>query len=474
MKGKADMDILKQANASYKCKNYEKALNLYEQAAYRYGSMIVDVNIILCKKALALQKKLTINQALDKISNYSNLNIDNVSNAKKETEPATPKKISKDELISSHRRVLLDAYNLTVTSTHEDGIAYAENFLPAYLAYTIEILRANAAISCGNEKKWLNHLNNYLKQFSLPPVYLDNKGTLLDRLTTAALPYITDGPLVTVIMAAWNAEDTIYAASCSILNQTWRSLELIIVDDASTDGTPDVLIKIAAIDKRVKIIHNKVNVGPYVSKNIALMHAKGDYVTGHDADDWAHPLRLENHLKTVLENHGKIKGSLTSMLRVSPEGFFDKFSIQNSYSPDGITRIAGISCLFETSVLRKQLGFWDSVRFGADSEMIARAKKILGKSFSEINQIGMICLSARTSLTNHSNFGIQTREGKMSPIRLAYKQAWIEWHKKIDQHNSQIDFPNYFRAFNAPAEMIVDLSFVNKILVSSIIQATIC
>ncbi|MDM7256115.1 MAG: glycosyltransferase family 2 protein [Paracoccus sp. (in: a-proteobacteria)] len=221
---------------------------------------------------------------------------------------------SATKLLPNPKRVLRAASLVAKAGEHDRAIALAESHLPAELAYTANILRANAAIARSDEVTWLKFVNAYLSQFDLAPIRLQGSGTLFERLTTGALPPVTGGPLVSVIMPAWNAENTVGQAARSILNQSWRNLELLIVDDCSTDGTWPVLQQIAAKDDRVKIRRNKVNVGPYVSKNIALTEAKGDYVTGHDADDWAHPQRIEKHLAASSERN--IDASLTYMIRM--------------------------------------------------------------------------------------------------------------------------------------------------------------
>lgn len=69
------------------------------------------------------------------------------------------------------------------------------------------------------------------------------------------------------------------------------------------------------------------------------------------------------------------------MIRMRPTGHFDTVSAINSFSPDGVTRVSSASTLFSRQLLCGHLGCWASVRLGADSEMIARARKFLGKSF---------------------------------------------------------------------------------------------
>jgi glycosyltransferase involved in cell wall biosynthesis len=328
------------------------------------------------------------------------------------------------------RFVLQAAYDLSVCKGHEIAIQTALSDLPENLHHTVDILRANQALEAGNQTAWLAHLNGYITQFDIAPVTLQGAaGSVISRLSTAALPPVTTGPKITVIIPAWNAQDTIMPAAQSILDQTWQPLEVIVVDDASSDGTWAKLQSLAAADDRVRIIRNTVNVGPYVSKNIALRHATGAYVTGHDADDWAHPQRLERHMTEVQKSGGTLRASLTSMLRMQPNGAFGHFSTVGAFSADGIARVASISCLFEHRLLSEELGFWDSVRFGADSEMIARTRAVLGCDIPVLNQISMICLDLESSLTNHPEHGIRTTNG-LSDTRKNYKDSWSRW---IDQ-----------------------------------------
>lgn len=351
------------------------------------------------------------------------------------------------------KRVLYAAYNVACKGQHELAIKLAKDHLPPKLAYTLNVLLANEALARGDERAWLKHVNNYLLMFNIEPLVLAGDGHLLGRLSTNHLDKVRGGPLISVIMPAWNAEETVEHAARSILEQTWENVELLIVDDASRDNTCSVLERIAEKDSRVKIFKNKINVGPYVSKNIALNHARGDYITGHDADDWAHPQRLEKHMEVMIESKGEVKASLAYMIRVKSSGCFGHIGRVTNFSFDGVARKASISCLFEARVIREKLGYWDSVRFGADSEMIARAKLVLGDSMKEINQIGMVCLDHEASLTNHPSYGIDKVKG-ISPIRAEYRNAWEAWHKSLRGESSVfVDFPLRQRRYNANPEM---------------------
>lgn len=352
-------------------------------------------------------------------------------------------------------RELLRAHEIALSGAHDRAIHYARRHLPPDLAHTLSVLQANRALAQGDMEGWLAHVNGYLCHFGVGNLQLREGASLMERLTTAPVTPVTDGPLISIIMPAFNAEKTLAAAARSILDQSWRNLELFIIDDASKDGTWDVMQEIAASDDRVSIHRNKVNVGPYVSKNIALMQAHGEWITGHDADDWAHPQRLENHMNHVLARGGTIRASLARMVRIKPDGVIGVVPL-GEFAFDGVARKASISCLYEKRLLDETLGFWDSVRVGADSEMISRAQIALGEGFQILNQISMICLDMEGSLTNHEVMGVRTLGQSFHP-RSYYRNAWMSFHQTPEAlENLYMSFPPQDRNFPAPEELSIN------------------
>lgn len=101
-------------------------------------------------------------------------------------------------------------------------------------------------------------------------------------------------------MSVYNGLPYLKEAVASILSQTYKNFQFIIVDDASTDETWKYLKNLK--DKRIKLIKNKKNLGLAASLNIALRAAQGDYVARMDADDISLPQRLENQVKFLLKN----------------------------------------------------------------------------------------------------------------------------------------------------------------------------
>ena len=91
--------------------------------------------------------------------------------------------------------------------------------------------------------------------------------------------------LLSVIITAYNIENYIERGADSVRNQTYRNLEIILVDDGSTDHTGAICDLIAAKDRRVQVIHKK-NGGPAEARNVGLEIATGSYIAFVDGDDW--------------------------------------------------------------------------------------------------------------------------------------------------------------------------------------------
>lgn len=89
--------------------------------------------------------------------------------------------------------------------------------------------------------------------------------------------------MVSVIIPSYNREKTIERAVMSVLNQTYKDLELIVVDDCSKDNTVEVLKSIK--DDRLKIIRLEKNSGACVARNVGIENAQGDYIAFQDSDD---------------------------------------------------------------------------------------------------------------------------------------------------------------------------------------------
>lgn len=98
---------------------------------------------------------------------------------------------------------------------------------------------------------------------------------------------------VSIVIPAHNAEGTIESAVLSVIRQTERDLEVIVVDDASSDTTAAIVTQLGQSEPRVRLLRNARNEGPGEARNKGLGQASGQWVGFVDADDWIAPERLE-------------------------------------------------------------------------------------------------------------------------------------------------------------------------------------
>lgn len=359
------------------------------------------------------------------------------------------------------RAAILTASQMIAAGEIVNGLQYAKRHAKGSSLYAIDLLHAN--VSLRDEAQWLTNINKYISRFSnTASIELRKEvGPIFNRIESRPCRILEAGPLVSIIMPAFNASKTIRLSLDSLLNQGWKNIEILVVDDCSSDGTWDVLKEFSKRDSRVKPFRNVKNVGPYVSKNLMLQHARGDYITGHDADDWAHPDRIFNQVEVFLRAQGAVKANIGKMLRMDLSGEIVHFAREGKTADDGALRESSISTMFERDYFRATFGHWDCVRFGADSELIYRASQILGDSFVRVRQLGMICLDAVGSLTNDPVHGVSKVTG-ISPTRRAYRDAWMMWHKDVDDSSCYLDFPISKRKFEAPMAALVAIDDINE------------
>lgn len=110
---------------------------------------------------------------------------------------------------------------------------------------------------------------------------------------------------VSVIVPVYNVEKYLHKCIESIINQTLSSIEIILIDDGSTDNSSYIIDEYAKIDSRVKVIH-KENGGQSSARNIALDMARGEYIGFVDSDDWLELDMYENLYNLIRESESDI------------------------------------------------------------------------------------------------------------------------------------------------------------------------
>lgn len=109
-------------------------------------------------------------------------------------------------------------------------------------------------------------------------------------------------PRISVVMASYNRIDYIKESVESILSQSFKDFEFIIIDDCSTDGTRELLEKYATLDSRIKLIKNKSNKGLIYNLRLGMDMACGEYIARMDDDDISYPNRFEKQIEYMDKN----------------------------------------------------------------------------------------------------------------------------------------------------------------------------
>jgi glycosyltransferase involved in cell wall biosynthesis len=254
-------------------------------------------------------------------------------------------------------------------------------------------------------------------------------------------------------MGCFNSETTVELAIQSLQRQSYHNFELLIIDDCSSDKTADIVRRMASSDSRIKFSQNKENKGTYVNRNQALQQAEGEFFTVHDSDDFALPHRLELVVRH-LQNHPEHVGVVGYCVRVDEHGrFFFKVAWGGVYP-----HVAPVTLTLRREKILKEVGYWDSVRFGADTEYWERLKLIYGgKNVPDIKIPIILALFHSDSLTRHPVYGLDINglQGK-SPIRAEYTEAWHTWHAQTATNKEKlyIPFPLMRRPFEVPDQLL--------------------
>ncbi|WP_322884742.1 glycosyltransferase family A protein [Sinorhizobium medicae] len=225
----------------------------------------------------------------------------------------------------------------------------------------------------GGQIGWLYHL-------------LDRGGRISDAIAdpwSAALRLIPKpiirwschrgrGPLVSVIVATRNNERTIGKSLKSLLDQTHRNIEVIVIDDASDDDSLKIINDIARRDLRVSVIQNPRQLGTGRSRNLGLRAARGDYVTFHDGDDLSLPTRVAVQLAALTKSPGK-KMSVCNYVRVDSMG--RALEINGRRVMKCI-----ISMMFPRNEVLERVGYFEKCSVSEDSDLYERIKIEFGAS----------------------------------------------------------------------------------------------
>tara|TARA_A100001011_G_scaffold51538_2_gene49589 strand:- start:1275 stop:1976 length:702 start_codon:yes stop_codon:yes gene_type:complete len=124
---------------------------------------------------------------------------------------------------------------------------------------------------------------------------------------------MNNNKLVSVILSTFNSSETISTCVESVLNQTYKNIELLIVDDCSTDNTYEILDEYRKNHPQIKLFKNSENIGLTKSLNFLINKSKGEFIARQDSDDISYLDRIEKQLKFI--NTYKLDGCTSRALK---------------------------------------------------------------------------------------------------------------------------------------------------------------
>ncbi|WP_454674224.1 glycosyltransferase family 2 protein [Achromobacter pestifer] len=283
------------------------------------------------------------------------------------------------------------------------------------------------ANSLSSPKEKLLHLNRYFSEMKLQPIHLvENAGKFdINCLTGSPFPAFPKNKSnignkkVSVIMTVYNGERYIESAATSVLEQAGICVELIIIDDGSTDSTWSVISRLqAANPETVHALKLQRNAGTYRAKNIALGMCRGKYIAFQDADDWSHPQRLAKAV-AWLEKSSRRVAVTCRYVRLNTNSMF--------YSPATwpIQQWSPNTLVFKRSAVLKRVGGFDEVKAGGDTEYFERIRAVFGDARIAFQvEIMLIAMSLPSSLMHDKKTGV-TKTG-YSAARAQYREECAE------------------------------------------------
>ncbi|WP_025733165.1 glycosyltransferase [Carnimonas nigrificans] len=325
----------------------------------------------------------------------------------------------------------------------------------------LDLARANLSLWSGaGEGACLASLNALWGRHELMPISIaPEDAPLLDRLLAAKESPVHQrdkAPLVSVIVPVFSAAGTVATAIRSLFAQSWRSLEIIVVDDASEDQTLAVLRQLESecpANITYRILPQETNQGAYVARNAGLNACTGAFITTHDADDWSHPEKLARQVQALqypVDSARPPVACVSAWARVTPSLEFHRWRLEE----EGFVHRNVSSLMFRREVIKK-LGFWDEVSVNADSEYLERVRAAYGAgALAEVLPNVPLAFGRawELSLSQHGETHLQTQ---FIGIRAQYMAAARRWHERAaSADNFYLSAGGDVRPFPAPLGLL--------------------
>lgn len=268
-------------------------------------------------------------------------------------------------------------------------------------------------------------------------------------------------PIISVVIPVFNGEKTIQATLESVLKQTFKNFEIIIIDDGSFDSTLEIISKIS--DSRIKVF-SYANSGASVSRNRGFSHACGEFIALLDADDLWTVDKLESQL-TVLEENPQAMVAYSWSDCIEESGNFLRPSCHFTYTGNVFANLLVANFIGNGSVILvrqqvvKEIGdFNESLQAAQDWDWYLRLA--YRYEFVVVPRVQVLYRESKNSISSHVN---RLEEASITVIKKAFYQAPVslDYLKKYSLANLYKYL--IFKALNYPLERSVGLTTIKFI-----------
>jgi len=197
-------------------------------------------------------------------------------------------------------------------------------------------------------------------------------------------------PEVSIVMSVYNGEKYLKNSIESILDQTYKDFEFLIIDDCSSDKSADILKEYQALDRRIKLFFNRENKGLTTNLNFLIRKSKGEYIVRMDADDISFKERVEKQLHFFSKHH-EIDVLGSSAIDIDENGKIIRYRSVPTSDQDIKKMILKLSPIIHPTVMFKKkslekINFYnEKYRTSQDLDMWFRAMSI-GLKFHNLEE----------------------------------------------------------------------------------------
>lgn len=287
-------------------------------------------------------------------------------------------------------------------------------------ARLMQVNRAGAddSLPGDRETRMLTIINDlFARENAAPVAFGDHGDTLLDRLTSTVEAQSVDGPKVSVLMPTYNGSRFLRTALRSMVEQTWRNLEVFVVDDCSDEDEAEAIRQLVEEFPIATLLRQSVNRGAYLARNAGFAASTGDFITVHDDDDWSHPQKIERQVTHLLENPNEI-ANLTQHSRSTEDLWFLRINNNPAFAQPNFSSLMVRRSVFD------EVGPWDEVNRGADAEFRDRLVRHYGEKITIVGEVPLSFTRTRQGSLTDGELG----RGYIDPSRLFYVASYTRAH----------------------------------------------